>query len=92
MVYTVKDRGVKSTGKMKGPPPYNITAGKGSAYGAFSRDFVNYSINDAKAQGILKWLEDTYSPDEFFWATLVFNKHLTSQVSTTQAFQTENCG
>ncbi|XP_048757689.2 beta-1,3-galactosyl-O-glycosyl-glycoprotein beta-1,6-N-acetylglucosaminyltransferase-like [Ostrea edulis] len=74
--YTAKDGKLKSTGKKKDPPPYNITVGKGSAYGVFSRDFVNYSINDAKAQGILKWLEDTYSPDESFWATLQFNKHL----------------
>ncbi|XP_048757683.1 N-acetyllactosaminide beta-1,6-N-acetylglucosaminyl-transferase-like [Ostrea edulis] len=74
--YVVKNGRLKSTGKKKDPPPYNITVGKGSAYGVFSRDFVNYSLNDLKAQGILKWLEDTYSPDETFWATLVFNKHL----------------
>ncbi|XP_048777736.2 beta-1,3-galactosyl-O-glycosyl-glycoprotein beta-1,6-N-acetylglucosaminyltransferase 3-like [Ostrea edulis] len=74
--YTVKHGKLESTGKKKDPPPYDIIIGKGIAYGVFSRDFVNYSINDAKAQGILKWLEDTYSPDESFWATLVFNKHL----------------
>jgi hypothetical protein len=74
--YTVMNGKLKPTGKKKDPPPYNITVGKGSAYGVFSRVFVNYSINDVKARGILKWLEDTYSPDESFWATLVLNKHL----------------
>ncbi|XP_048757687.1 beta-1,3-galactosyl-O-glycosyl-glycoprotein beta-1,6-N-acetylglucosaminyltransferase 3-like isoform X2 [Ostrea edulis] len=74
--FAMKNGKLKSTGKKKDPPPYDITIGKGSAYGVFSRDFVNYSINDLKAQDILKWLEDTYSPDESFWATLQFNKQL----------------
>jgi hypothetical protein len=74
--YAVKAGKLEPTGKMKAPPPYDITIGMGSAYGVFSRAFVNYSINDVKAQNILKWLEDTYSPDESFWATLVLNKHL----------------
>ncbi|XP_061192757.1 beta-1,3-galactosyl-O-glycosyl-glycoprotein beta-1,6-N-acetylglucosaminyltransferase 4-like [Saccostrea echinata] len=74
--YIVRDQKVEASGKKKDPPLYNITVGKGSAYGVFSWSFVNYSIKDVKAQGILKWLEDTYSPDEFFWATLASNKHL----------------
>jgi hypothetical protein len=74
--YTINDGKLEPTGEMKDPPPYNITIGKGSVYGVFSRDFVNYSINDVRARGILKWLEDTYSPDESFWATLVLNEHL----------------
>ncbi|XP_062602549.1 beta-1,3-galactosyl-O-glycosyl-glycoprotein beta-1,6-N-acetylglucosaminyltransferase 3-like isoform X2 [Saccostrea cucullata] len=74
--YTVQKGKMESTGKKKDPPPSNITVGKGSAYGVFSWSFVNYSINDVKAQVILNWLNDTYSPDEFFWATLASNKHL----------------
>ncbi|XP_062569797.1 beta-1,3-galactosyl-O-glycosyl-glycoprotein beta-1,6-N-acetylglucosaminyltransferase 3-like [Saccostrea cucullata] len=74
--YTVRDQTIQATGKKKDPPSYNITVGRGSAYGVFSWSFVNFSVNDVKAQEILKWLEDTYSPDEFFWATLASNKHL----------------
>ena len=60
----------------KSPPPHNMTVGKGSAYGAFSRRFVEFALNDERAQDLLKWTEDTYSPDETFWATLAINKHL----------------
>ncbi|XP_061192619.1 beta-1,3-galactosyl-O-glycosyl-glycoprotein beta-1,6-N-acetylglucosaminyltransferase 3-like [Saccostrea echinata] len=67
---------VKPINKRKYPPPYNITIAKGSAYGVFSRSFVNYSINDIRAQRLLEWLKDTYSPDEFFWATLAKNSRL----------------
>ncbi|XP_061192655.1 LOW QUALITY PROTEIN: beta-1,3-galactosyl-O-glycosyl-glycoprotein beta-1,6-N-acetylglucosaminyltransferase 3-like [Saccostrea echinata] len=67
---------VEPSNKKKDPPPSGITIAKGSVYGIFSRSFVNYSINDVNAQEILKWLEDTYSPDEFFWATLARNSHL----------------
>ncbi|XP_061197688.1 beta-1,3-galactosyl-O-glycosyl-glycoprotein beta-1,6-N-acetylglucosaminyltransferase 3-like [Saccostrea echinata] len=74
--YSVKNGKMEATGKKKDPPPFNITVGKGSAYGVFSWSFVNYTINDDKAQVILNWLYDTYSPDEFFWATLASNKHL----------------
>ncbi|XP_078331661.1 N-acetyllactosaminide beta-1,6-N-acetylglucosaminyl-transferase-like isoform X3 [Crassostrea virginica] len=67
---------VESTGRRKDPPPHNIIVGKGSAYGAFSRKFVDFAVNDIKAREILKWTEDTFSPDETFWATLAINKQL----------------
>nr|XP_022304877.1 N-acetyllactosaminide beta-1,6-N-acetylglucosaminyl-transferase-like [Crassostrea virginica] len=67
---------VESTKQRKPPPPHNMTVGKGSAYGAFSRRFVEFALNDERAQDLLKWTEDTYSPDESFWATLAINKHL----------------
>ena len=67
---------MESTKQRKPPPPHNMTVGKGSAYGAFSRRFVEFALNDERAQDLLKWTEDTYSPDETFWATLAINKHL----------------
>ena len=42
----------------------------GSAYNIFSRDFINWTVNNLTAQRIIKWSRDTYSPDEFLWATL----------------------
>jgi hypothetical protein len=74
--WKVVNSAIRNTNKTKAPPPYNITIGKGSAYGVFSRDFVKYAINDDKAKYLTEWLKDTYSPDELFWATLALNTHL----------------
>ena len=38
--------------------------------------FVDFAVNDMKAREILKWTEDTFSPDETYWATLAMNKRL----------------
>lgn len=67
---------LEPTGKIKAPPPHNVTVAKGSAYGTFSRRFVEFALRNPKARDILKWTEDTFSPDETFWATLAFNKEL----------------
>lgn len=67
---------LEPTGKIKAPPPHNVTVAKGSAYGTFSRRFVEFALRNPKARDILKWTEDTFSPDETFWATLAFNKNL----------------
>ena len=61
------------------PPPHNLTIVKGSAYGIFSRKFVDYLINDKVAQDYLKWCRATYSPDEHYWNTLhhtYYNQHI----------------
>jgi len=52
---------------------------KGSAYGAFSRGFVQYLLTNQKARDLLEWMRTTYSPDELYWATLNYryvNPHL----------------
>ncbi|KAL3864370.1 hypothetical protein ACJMK2_006060 [Sinanodonta woodiana] len=64
------------TPKLKPPPPFNISIVKGSAYGAFSRKFVEFILTDRKARAFLDWTRDIYSPDEYYWATLNFNTHL----------------
>ena len=61
------------------PPPHNLTIVKGSAYGIFSRPFVDYLINDKVAQDYLEWCRATYSPDEHYWNTLhhtYYNPHI----------------
>ena len=55
----------------KSPPPENVTIYSGSAYNYFSRDFVNFTLNDPLARSLLTWMNDTYSPDENYWATLI---------------------
>ena len=54
----------------KEDPPHNVRIVKGSAYGVFSRFFVEFILTDQKARDLLEWSKDTYSPDEHFWSTL----------------------
>ena len=56
--------------KVQPLPPHNIDIVRGSAYGIFSRGFVEFIVNDQRAIDLLKWSRHTYSPDEFYWATL----------------------
>lgn len=55
----------------KPPPPYDIEMFVGSAYFTLSREFVYFVRWSFIAKDFLAWSEDTYSPDEHFWATLV---------------------
>ncbi|XP_046724470.1 beta-1,3-galactosyl-O-glycosyl-glycoprotein beta-1,6-N-acetylglucosaminyltransferase 4 [Silurus meridionalis] len=59
-----------NTGEKKKPPPHNIEIFVGSAYFVLSRDFVNFVYWSPLVKDFLAWSEDTYSPDEHFWATL----------------------
>jgi hypothetical protein len=58
------------TRKKNPHPPGGLKIVKGSAYGAFSRDFVRFIVEDDRAKDLLEWSKKTFSPDEFFWATL----------------------
>lgn len=59
------------TGEKKQPPPHNIEIFVGSAYFVLSQEFVNFVHWSTQVKDFLAWSEDTYSPDEHFWATLV---------------------
>ncbi|XP_040012522.1 beta-1,3-galactosyl-O-glycosyl-glycoprotein beta-1,6-N-acetylglucosaminyltransferase 4-like isoform X2 [Xiphias gladius] len=59
------------TEQIKTPPPHGIQVFSGSAYFVLSRDFVVYLNSSVVVRDFLAWSEDTYSPDEHFWATLV---------------------
>lgn len=59
------------TSRKKQPPPHNIEIFVGSAYFVVSREFVNFVYWSPQVKDFLAWSEDTYSPDEHFWATLV---------------------
>ncbi|OWF46564.1 beta-1,3-galactosyl-O-glycosyl-glycoprotein beta-1,6-N-acetylglucosaminyltransferase-like [Mizuhopecten yessoensis] len=49
---------------------FNITLRKGSAYGIFRREFVEFLHEDIVAQKFIHWLNDSLSPEETIWATL----------------------
>ncbi|XP_036383116.1 beta-1,3-galactosyl-O-glycosyl-glycoprotein beta-1,6-N-acetylglucosaminyltransferase 4-like [Megalops cyprinoides] len=59
------------TAQAKDPPPHNIEMFIGSAYFVLSHEFVSYISDSQLVKDFLAWSEDTYSPDEHFWATLV---------------------
>ena len=54
---------LEATDKKKTDPPYYKLV-KGSAFTVLHRKFIEYALTDQRAQDFLKWLEDTYSPDE----------------------------
>ncbi|XP_056379359.1 beta-1,3-galactosyl-O-glycosyl-glycoprotein beta-1,6-N-acetylglucosaminyltransferase [Hyla sarda] len=68
--YEITDNGIRKTDVDKMPPPFEIPVFSGSAYFVFSRAFVSNVLEDDKIRTILEWSKDTYSPDEFLWATL----------------------
>lgn len=59
------------TEKTKEPPPHAIEMFSGNAYFVLSREFVAHMQTSPVVKDFLTWSEDTYSPDEHFWATLV---------------------
>ncbi|XP_066282387.1 N-acetyllactosaminide beta-1,6-N-acetylglucosaminyl-transferase-like [Branchiostoma lanceolatum] len=61
---------VVKTEKRKSPPPHNVTIYTGIAYYIASREFMSWVLKDKVARNLLEWSQDTYSPDEFYWATL----------------------
>nr|KAG5711732.1 hypothetical protein BaRGS_023496 [Batillaria attramentaria] len=61
---------LQRTKKEKVPFRYPIEHRKGSAYGSFSRKFLEFVMTDPLSLEYLEWLNDTWAPDEQFWATL----------------------
>lgn len=59
------------TEQKKTPPPHGIEMFTGNAYFVLSREFIVHIDSSAVVKDFLAWSEDTYSPDEHFWATLV---------------------
>ena len=53
---------IKSDKPKSDPPHYDLS--KGYAYTVLHRNFVKYALTDPRALEFLKWLEDTYAPDE----------------------------
>lgn len=60
-----------NTEQIKSPPPHGIEMFVGNAYFVLSRDFAAHVDSSVVVKDFLAWSEDTYSPDEHFWATLV---------------------
>ncbi|XP_038077440.1 N-acetyllactosaminide beta-1,6-N-acetylglucosaminyl-transferase-like [Patiria miniata] len=68
--HVIRDKQVKRTHRPKTPPPHNLRIHFGNAYYAATRRFVEYILTSPKATDLLRWSNDTFSPDEHYWATL----------------------
>ncbi|XP_041112061.1 beta-1,3-galactosyl-O-glycosyl-glycoprotein beta-1,6-N-acetylglucosaminyltransferase-like [Polyodon spathula] len=68
--YEVADGTIKKTSIDKAPPPIETPVFAGGAYIVVSRSFIEYILEDQKILKFMDWANDTYSPDEFLWATL----------------------
>ncbi|XP_059151948.1 N-acetyllactosaminide beta-1,6-N-acetylglucosaminyl-transferase-like [Physella acuta] len=67
---TTGEEKLVKTGEKNAPPPHQLEIVKGSAYGTFAREFVNFVVRDTVARDFLAWCKTISSPDEYFWATL----------------------
>ena len=75
-VYSVKIKGngyrylASDYRRNQRPVPGNLTLVRGSAYGVFTRAFLHFATTEKLPLDLLKWSENTKTPDEHFWATL----------------------
>ncbi|CAI5675301.1 unnamed protein product [Oreochromis niloticus] len=60
----------KPIGKTKDPAPFNLPILSGNAYIVVNRGYVRSVFEDKRIQALIEWAKDTYSPDEFLWATI----------------------
>ncbi|KAG8440386.1 hypothetical protein GDO86_006224 [Hymenochirus boettgeri] len=54
----------------KEPPPVPVPIFSGSAYIVVTVEFVKALFENPIAKQFIQWAKDTYSPDEYLWATL----------------------
>ncbi|XP_071339163.1 beta-1,3-galactosyl-O-glycosyl-glycoprotein beta-1,6-N-acetylglucosaminyltransferase-like [Trachinotus anak] len=68
--HKIVDGGIQWAGKAKEPPPFNLPILSGNAYIVVNRGYVRSVLEDNRIQTLIEWAKDTYSPDEFLWATI----------------------
>ena len=50
--------------------PNEIEIFSGSAYIIATREFIYWTMRSEISENLIKWSQDTFSPDEMIWATL----------------------
>nr|XP_033776432.1 beta-1,3-galactosyl-O-glycosyl-glycoprotein beta-1,6-N-acetylglucosaminyltransferase 3-like [Geotrypetes seraphini] len=68
--YEIHESNIVRTDIRKHSPPISIPIFVGNAYFVVTRDFVRSVLEHPDAEKLLRFANDTYSPDEFLWATL----------------------
>ncbi|XP_060063005.1 beta-1,3-galactosyl-O-glycosyl-glycoprotein beta-1,6-N-acetylglucosaminyltransferase 4-like [Ylistrum balloti] len=74
--YVIENGTMVRTDEKMGKPPHNITIVKGSAYGVFSRKFVDFILHNKVSKDLLAYLSDVNSPDEYYWSTLNHDRNI----------------
>ncbi|XP_051807021.1 beta-1,3-galactosyl-O-glycosyl-glycoprotein beta-1,6-N-acetylglucosaminyltransferase-like [Acanthochromis polyacanthus] len=69
-VHQVVNGEVQETRQQKEPPPFNLPIFYGSAYIVVCRGYIRSVLEDDRILKLIEWGKDTYSPDEFLWATI----------------------
>ncbi|XP_039659092.1 beta-1,3-galactosyl-O-glycosyl-glycoprotein beta-1,6-N-acetylglucosaminyltransferase-like [Perca fluviatilis] len=69
-VYQIVDGKIQEKGKTKKPPPFNLPIMSGNAYIVVNRGYIRSVLEDKRVLALIEWAKDTYSPDEFIWATI----------------------
>ncbi|KAK5613174.1 hypothetical protein CRENBAI_000275 [Crenichthys baileyi] len=69
-VHKISNGTIKSTGKSKSQSPFNLPIKSGNAYIVVTRGYIRSVLEDTRIQALIEWSKDTYSPDEFLWATI----------------------
>jgi hypothetical protein len=69
--WILKNDSLFKTNIKKEDPPHGFILAKGLTYGVFSYEFIDYAINNKYSIDLLKFLEDTYSPDELYFLCYV---------------------
>ncbi|XP_070760955.1 beta-1,3-galactosyl-O-glycosyl-glycoprotein beta-1,6-N-acetylglucosaminyltransferase-like [Enoplosus armatus] len=69
-VHQIVDGQIQGAGKAKEPPPFNLPILSGNAYIVVNRGYIRSVLEDNRVQALIEWANDTYSPDEFLWATI----------------------
>ncbi|XP_062455908.1 beta-1,3-galactosyl-O-glycosyl-glycoprotein beta-1,6-N-acetylglucosaminyltransferase [Rhea pennata] len=84
--HEIIDGKVKNTGIDKQRPPLNTPIFSGSAYFIVSRRFVEHVLENSKILSFIEWAKDTYSPDEYLWATIQRIPEVPGAVSSSNKF------
>lgn len=69
-VHQVVDGKLQRTEQNKAPPPFGIPVLSGGAYIVVNRGFVRAVLEDSNVLALIRWDNETWSPDEFLWATI----------------------
>ncbi|XP_041792803.1 beta-1,3-galactosyl-O-glycosyl-glycoprotein beta-1,6-N-acetylglucosaminyltransferase-like isoform X1 [Chelmon rostratus] len=69
-VHQIVDGKIQGIGKAKEPPPFNLPILSGNSYIVVNRGYIRSVLEDTRVQALIEWAKDTYSPDEFLWATI----------------------
>ncbi|XP_030046259.1 beta-1,3-galactosyl-O-glycosyl-glycoprotein beta-1,6-N-acetylglucosaminyltransferase 3 [Microcaecilia unicolor] len=75
------------TNIQKSPPPVSSPIFSGNAYFVVTRGFVRHIFENPDVQRLLEWGKDTYSPDEYLWATLYRMPGMPGSVPYNDKFQ-----